>query len=233
MNELKDRLIEARLEAGLSQEELAKLAGLKNQSNVGNIENGHRKSTSYVVQLAHALNVEPLWLATGKGPKRRHDDQSNAIDLQKNKLEIQESCDYSTIPHFAITASLGTGIDLIDTEDVIEKMTLKNEWLSKNVFASKIKNLAVISGKGNSMSPTINDGDLVLVDCGVRSANVDGIYVLSANNRIFIKTVRQRIDGVFEISSDNPSVKTVDVLNGDYEVIIYGRVVWVWNGKKL
>ena len=35
------------------------------------------------------------------------------------------------------------------------------------------------------------------------------------------------------ISSDNATVKTVDVLNGDHRIDILGRVVWCWNGRKL
>ena len=40
-------------------------------------------------------------------------------------------------------------------------------------------------------------------------------------------------DKAIEISSDNATVKTVDVLNGDHRIDILGRVVWCWNGRKL
>lgn len=43
----------------------------------------------------------------------------------------------------------------------------------------------------------------------------------------------QRIDGHYEISSDNPTVKTVDVLNGDNKVNLLGRVVFAWNGSRM
>jgi len=143
------------------------------------------------------------------------------------------AADEFTIPHLAVTGSMGPGTDLLEVEEVIERMTLKGEWLRKNLSGCSAEDLAIISGKGNSMTPTFNDGDLLLVDCGVRRVEIDGVYVLSALGRLFIKTVRQRLDGSYEISSDNPSVKTVDVLNGDHEVLIHGRVVWAWNGKKL
>ena len=51
--------------------------------------------------------------------------------------------------------------------------------------------------------------------------------------KVPIKRVRQRMDGKMEISSDNPTVKTVDVLNGGHSVNILGRVVWCWNGRKI
>lgn len=48
MSELKDRLKEARRDAKLSQARLAQLDGLKNQSIIGSIESGHRKTTTYI-----------------------------------------------------------------------------------------------------------------------------------------------------------------------------------------
>ena len=41
------------------------------------------------------------------------------------------------------------------------------------------------------------------------------------------------MDGIVEISSDNATVKTVDVLNGEHRIDILGRVIWAWNGRKL
>ena len=62
---------------------------------------------------------------------------------------------------------------------------------------------------------------------------IDGVYVMAANDRLYVKRVRQRLDGSVEISSDNANVKTVDVLNGGSAVDVLGRVVWCWNGRKL
>lgn len=59
---------------------------------------------------------------------------------------------------------------------------------------------------------------------GASDPAIDSVYVLGAHRRIFIKRVRHRLNGSYEVSSDNPNVKTVDVL---------GRVVWAWNGKKM
>ena len=56
---------------------------------------------------------------------------------------------------------------------------------------------------------------------------------MTANERLYIKRVRQRMDGSVEISSDNATVKTVDVLNGGQAIDVLGRVVWAWNGRKL
>lgn len=36
-----------------------------------------------------------------------------------------------------------------------------------------------------------------------------------------------------EVSSNTTDIKSVDVLNGDHQPRLLGRVVWAWNGKKL
>ncbi len=128
---------------------------------------------------------------------------------------------------------MGVGIDLADEDSVIDRITIKRDWLRDNLPGCQHGKLAIISGKGDSMEPTFRDGDLLLVDTAQTNPTIDGVYVLSAHNRLFIKSVRQRLDGSYEISSDNPKVKTVDVLNGDHQITIHGRVVLIWNGKKL
>lgn len=69
MSSLATRLKQSRSAAGLSQEALAKLANVS-QSLIGNLESGNQKSTSKIAQIAAALNVDALWLATGKGKPR-------------------------------------------------------------------------------------------------------------------------------------------------------------------
>ena len=68
--DLRDRLREAREAAGLTQEQLRARAGLKNQSIIGSLESGYRKSSSYLPQIADALGVSAIWLSTGKGHQK-------------------------------------------------------------------------------------------------------------------------------------------------------------------
>ena len=67
METLADRLVYARKKAGLTQKELAERAKIKNQSTIGMLETGERKSSSFIPSLASVLTGDPLWLATGRG----------------------------------------------------------------------------------------------------------------------------------------------------------------------
>jgi phage repressor protein C with HTH and peptisase S24 domain len=219
-----ERLKQVRKEKKLSQGQLAKICGLA-QSTIADLERNRNTGSSKIAVIAKALDVSALWLSEGKGAKQNANNQIN-----------QELVEYSNtvqIKLLAATASMGNGTEIEGSEVVVDVLRLKKDWVDKNIHPTNIKNLSFIHAIGSSMSPTLNDGDILLVDSGIKTITSDCIYVLEAHNRLFVKSVRQTLNGQYEIYSDNPSVKTVDILNGDHEVTVLGRVVWVWNGRKV
>ena len=137
------------------------------------------------------------------------------------------------IPYLENSASMGSGFDLLENDVILGSVWISRTWIKHNLPSSiQDASLRFIHGHGESMTPTFSSGDMLLVDTGIKSVDVDGVYVLSAHQQLFIKRVQRRLNGQYEITSDNPSVKTVEVLNGDYPVDVIGRVVWIWNGKK-
>lgn len=192
------------------------------QGTIGNIEAGTRKRPRDLLNIATALDVSPHWLATGEGQMR---GTSEAVFISESATRI---------PLLANAASMGRGSDELEGDVFLGALTVSTRWLTREVRPSSPAALRFIHAYGESMAPTFADGDVLLVDTGVRDpASIDGIYVLRANGRLFVKRVRQRLDGQMEISSDNPTVKTVDVLDGSSQIEAVGRVIWAWNGKKL
>ena len=138
------------------------------------------------------------------------------------------------VPILANSASMGHGADQQHDDVIIGVLPLSETWMRRTLQPTNVKHVRFIHAYGDSMSPTFEDGDIVLVDTGMRDAkSIDGIYVIEANERLYIKRIRQRIDGEVEVSSDNPTVKTVDILNGDHPAMILGKVIYRWLGKKL
>lgn len=137
-----------------------------------------------------------------------------------------------SIPVLANSGSMGDGADQLHDEVVVGRLTVSPDWALRTLKPTSLPALRFIHGYGDSMAPTFSDGDVLLVDTGVQECKVDGVYVLEANDRIYIKRVRQRMNGDYEISSDNPNVKTVDVLDGNSQVTIRGRVLWGWKGER-
>ncbi len=48
-------------------------------------------------------------------------------------------------------------------------------------------NLRLLTGKGDSMSPTFNDKDILFVDVGVTAITIDAVYVFSLQGELYIK----------------------------------------------
>lgn len=225
-----ERLAWAIKNYGLTQTGLASLAGVSPQTvqylcDKKNNAQGSKHSSSF----AEALGISPTWLETGKG------DKLTRVHASSVSLCNQTNIKSTPVRIFDAIGSMGGGELQPENDTVTASVWLSDKWIEKHISSniSSKKNLAIITGYGDSMSPTFNDGDILLVDTEIKLISADGIYVLSANNKIYIKRVRQRFDGQYEISSDNPAIRTIDILNGDHEISIHGRVVWAWNGRKL
>ena len=130
-------------------------------------------------------------------------------------------------------ASMGGGADALSEDVLCGQISLSPTFVHDYIRPTRADALRFLHSYGDSMHPTFNSGDVLLVDTGVREPRIDGVYVLAAHGRLFIKRVRQRMDGSMEVSSDNPCHKTVDTLNGDHTIDVLGRVVWCWNGRKV
>jgi phage repressor protein C with HTH and peptisase S24 domain len=182
------------------------------------------------------LGCSANWLLTGEGHAEAANKRKTAegAELALVEQDFLPGFEALSIPVLAQSGSMGRGEHQLPDEVVIGRLTVSPQWVNKTLGAlTDIRNLRFIHGYGDSMQPTFNDGDILLVDSGVKDPDIDGVYVLEANDRVYIKRVRQRLDGKYEISSDNVTVKTVDVLDGSQSVEVRGRVVWCWNGKKL
>lgn len=136
------------------------------------------------------------------------------------------------IPLLSATGSMGPGNELLTEDVVMGDVPVSRKWLALHLPRSHPEALRLVHAYGDSMRGTLDSGDFGLVDTDVQVVDVDGVYVLQAHHRLFIKRVRQRLDGTFEVSSDNPAIKQTDVLNGTQEVRVCGRVVYGWNGRR-
>lgn len=71
--ELGERVKKARIDARLTQSELASAAGIS-QARVSAIEIGYTKNPTCVVSIANVLKICPTWLLTGKKANKAPDD---------------------------------------------------------------------------------------------------------------------------------------------------------------
>lgn len=89
--------------------------------------------------------------------------------------------------------------------------------------------LRIIEGIGDSMFPTLQGGDQVLIDISERAySRIDGIYWIDHLGAQGIKRLRAASKGRILIQSDNPTVKDYEVEAEDLR--IHGRAIWFARG---
>lgn len=137
--------------------------------------------------------------------------------------------DIITVPLLAVEASAGSGA-VGTREEAISSFGFDARWL-KSVVRNPAR-VSAISVKGDSMLPTLSEGDEILVDRDDAADRLrDGIYVLRFDDALLVKRLALNpATRRLSIRSDNPAYPAWEDCNpADVQVI--GRVVWV--GRRL
>lgn len=213
------RFKEERERLGLTQQDIAAVGGVGHRT-VQGWESGSFAPKAEFLAHAATIGVDVQYVITG------HRSLTGAVPAPAS------DADTVRVPLFSATGSMGPGNELITEDVILGNVPVSRTWLQTNLPRSRPEALQLVHAYGDSMAGTLNSGDFALVDTDQRVADVDGVYVLQANGQLFIKRVTRKMDGSHEVSSDNPNVKTVDVLDGSQQVRICGRVVYGWNGRR-
>jgi Peptidase S24-like len=133
------------------------------------------------------------------------------------------------VPRLRVGASAGPGA-LVGDETPAARIGFESAWL--RTLSNNPSSLSIIQVSGDSMTPTLVDGDDILVELGDGANRVrDGIYVLRLDDVLMVKRLAiNPVARTLTIRSDNPAYpdwadcdpSTVDVI---------GRVIWV--GRKM
>lgn len=128
-----------------------------------------------------------------------------------------------------IDLAYGLGATFVEGFPVAETMRwFPADWV-RRYTSSPASALRFAPGKGNSMSPTIDDGDIMLIDLSQnRPSFADLIWVCAVGEMGMVKRLATRADGTIVIKSDNPNVRDDTAVDGEIHVI--GRVVAVLKG---
>lgn len=232
MNELSDRVIQARRDAGLSQVELSRRVGVTQQS-IQQLENGTVKSPRYVLELAEALNVNPTWLRSGKGDKappksmypRSELVMGGGFEVWDNKTPYDpEEVD---IPLFReVELSAGSG-----RTEVVENQGAKLKFAKSTLRRASVQaeNAACAFVHGNSMEPMIPDGSTIGINKGDTKIRDGKVYAIDHNGMLRVKFLyRQPGGGLRLVSANSHEHPTEDYTPDEFadQIRILGRVFW-------
>lgn len=186
--------------------------------------------------LAKLCRVRAEWLEYGDGPKYPGDKddneerESNVIAADFSRKGLREGD--LRITQYDLRAAMGGGQVPADYIDALREITIHRSFFeAAGVSYSSAAKLAVVTGWGQSMEPTINTGDPVFIDCGITSFISDGVYLFTWDNLVYIKRVQKVSKTELKIISDNRNHDPF-VVNAE-DVVFHARAILVWNGRKL
>ena len=133
--------------------------------------------------------------------------------------------DFIAVPRLDVQASAGPGA-LAESEAKLGHYGFDRSWLQRLSEGSPDR-LSIVRVSGDSMAPTLLDGDDILVEQITPGARVrDGVYVLQRDDALLVKRVALgRASGTFDVSSDNTAYPSWPNCTTE-EVQVLGRVIW-------
>lgn len=221
-----ERLQRAMDARGYNQSSLARASGVP-QGTISRLLKAKRPS-SKTVELARALGVRPEWLADGEEPMEAAATATGFSDDQVAYEVIRATPpddEVIMVPLLDIRVAAGPG-NLVESEAVLERVPIP-AFLLRRIVRVDPNSLVLVSATGDSMEPTIREGEMLLVDTSVHDVGDAGIYIVVIDSEASVKRV-QRVPGArLAIRSDNPAYEPI-VVDAQTEARIAGRVRSVW-----
>ena len=190
-------LISARTGSQINQSMLADSLGITRQTISNRIKNESEVTVSELQKVEDFFNIKLL-------------DSVNPI------YEVAY-IDYYT----DVFASCGNGSIVFSSEKT--KLPVSTTMIKGY---SKSKLYSMINATGNSMSPTIEHGDKLIVEHWNGDQIQDNkIYVFCYNNEFFVKRLSKNIDEII-IKSDNPEYRVRTISSKSFQdLILIGKIV--------
>lgn len=135
-----------------------------------------------------------------------------------------------SVPKLDVRPSAGSGSS-VQGEDLIAAYSFDRRWL-RDIGQAAPEKLSIVRVRGDSMMPTLADGDEILVSAHDGDTPLrDGIYVLERDDALVVKRLALNpSSGLLTISSDNPAYPSWPECRLD-SIRVIGRVVWI--GRKV
>lgn len=126
---------------------------------------------------------------------------------------------------YDVRASAGVGAP-VHSEQAIGRFAFHRDWIRRKGL--RPSSLAIVTAKGDSMEPTVRDGDILLVDISVHSTAIDGIHLIERDGDLFCKRLQPLHAGGLRVVSDNEHYLPQELTAAEAEAVrVVGRVIWV------
>jgi phage repressor protein C with HTH and peptisase S24 domain len=129
------------------------------------------------------------------------------------------------VPLLGVRAAAGAG-SVVNDERPRAHMSFDQAWL-RRLTSAKADQLSLLQVSGDSMAPTLTDGDELLIDRSDSAERLrDGVYVMRIEDMLVVKRLTLHpVTRRVTVQSDNPSYADWPDCDPS-ELDIIGRVIW-------
>ncbi len=200
----------------MTQGALAKASGVA-QPTIWRLTSGNARGSTKIVEIANALGVNSEWLSTGIGPMKK--DGTTPINASPSSNTFK-------IDILDLEVSAGPGVINREFVEILRSVEYSQDDARHMFDGRKAENIRIINVRGDSMSGTIEPGDLLFVDVSIKNFDGDGIYAFLYDDTAHVKRLQKMKDKLLVIS-DNKSYSAWDPIERDEmnRVFVFGKVI--------
>lgn len=190
--------------AGIKQGELAERTGIS-QGHISNMMQGTRGiPTPNLEKICEALDISlPEFFSC------KDEDSPDIVFVQKVKARPRA----------------GTGG--LETDGNFDgKYAFHSSFISRK--QGNPEDMVIFQVAGDSMSPTLADGDLIMINRRDKDVRTGYIYLLRMEDELMVKRLENRPGSILLIRSDNSDYEDIAINKSeiDGQIEIFGRMVW-------
>lgn len=203
------------LDKGINDVALAKVLGTDKNT----LARYRHLKGEVIEKLVSRYNFSPDWILKGEGepfPGAR----ANYKDVCGPERSVFTD-EFALIPQVVGLISAGGGRIPDNSSDY--QCAFRRDWIKRK--GGSPNNMSLIKVSGDSMEPTLRDGDLALVDHGRNNiASQGGIYAIALDDEIMVKRVQPIFPNKLLVISDNKQYPAQEIAAEN--VRVNGKVIW-------
>ena len=221
-----ERLKKAIENSPYSISELSKITNIPRRTLYDAFKPGHDFRISLIEEISQHIALDVNYIVQGHKIERDNaHPAANELTVKFQDQELDPSIieEYAFIPHYNVKAEAGSGRLIEDVEP--RPFPFRRHWI-KNIMRKNPSDLILIRVAGDSMYPTLEDSDTVMIDTSVNKPATDAIYLIRIDDMYRIKRVQVRSKNEILLISDNAQYPDITSKTTDDEIEIIGKLIW-------
>lgn len=179
--------------------------------------NGSIPRFDAAVMIAHAAGASLHWLATGEGP-------------MMIAAEAEAGDDDILAPPAGELRHPTVAEGVLRSGQLVDDVLFRARYLRQVLEREPEDDFFLVRVASDAMTPTLEPGDLCLVDARHARPRGSGLYALHMSDSIEVRRLDPRPDGLHLIPDNHAYEAVVLPRERAQELDILGRVVWVGSG---